>query len=273
MKYWQQIRRDRSDITDYVIHLTKNRYTPTWPDRPGNKNAWHVFCEIIEDGYIRSSFAPVTKINGKAGNTVRGPSPAICLTEQPLSSILETNRNFGDRYSGFGIAYHKYAFFNAGGMPVIYGPESLLGRRLSSGEPGYQEDREIFTGGLPAEFQFLWVRYSPGMGDSYPADFTWEREWRIKCDEKGLPLYLNGYDEKFKGIPVGALVVERDEHIEWVRKTLAAKVAQGIEWAGKFTKIVSLQTVERMLKAGEKQYGRIETYPDSTALFQQSPPA
>lgn len=263
MKDWQRIRQARTDITDYVIHFTKDR----WPENAddGFRAAAQVFGEILNDGFIRPTFAPIrSKVTRTTSNTVRGPDPAVCVTEQPLSAVLVTRRHAGSRYSGFGIAYHKYAFYNKGGQPVLYGSKFMLGKKLNPGEAGYQEGKDIYTGGLPPELQYLWVRYEPTIEffDDYPIDFTWEREWRFKCNGMGLPVYLDGYEAVFKEMPVGALIVERDEHIEGLRKYLASKAAQGIAWAAKLTKIVSLETVERMLGAGDERYARIETYPD-----------
>lgn len=266
MKDWQRIRQARTDITDYVIHFTKDRFGARWTSQTNDFiPAAQVFVEIIDEGFIRPTFAPIrSMMTGTTSNTVRGPNPAVCLTEQPLSAVLITRRHAGSRYSGFGIAYHKYAFFNSGGQPVLYGSKSMLGRKLSPDEQGYQEGKDIFTGGLPTELQYLWVQYKPTLDcfDDYPIDFTWEREWRYKCNGTGLPIYLSNYAGVFKETPIGALIVERDEHIEGLREYLASKAAQGIEWTGKMTKIISLETVERMLDAGDNRYARIETYPD-----------
>jgi hypothetical protein len=268
MKDWQRIRLERIDITDYVIHFTRYRssFDRKWSDRsPGFAQPEEVFKEILEDGFIRPTFAPIrSKTFGSTSNTVRGPYPAVCLTEQPLSAVLVTRRCAGSRYSGFGIAYHKYALFHAGGRPVLYGSKCMLGRRMKPDEPGYEEGKEIYTGGLPADLQYLWVRYEPAVGDSgdYPIDFTWEREWRVKCSGAGLPVYLDQYSGVFNpATPVCALVVEKDEQVAKVRSLLQAKMGQGVVWAGKLTRIVSLETVATKLKLGDQRYARIETWP------------
>ncbi|MBT3193125.1 MAG: hypothetical protein HN341_11275 [Verrucomicrobia bacterium] len=268
MKDWQKIRLARTDLTDYVIHFTKCRsgFDGRWLERGTEfRRAEEVFGEIIADGFIRPTFAPIKSMTvGTTANTVRGPDPAVCLTEQPLSAVIATRRCTGGRYSGFGIAYHKYALFQRGGRPVLYGSTSMLGRKLGPDEPGYQDSKDIYTEGLPTDLQYLCVQYKPTVGDwdRYPIDFTWEREWRYKCNGVGLPVYLEGYEGIYGEMPVGALVVERDEHIEQLGAALAAKAAQGIAWASKLTKIVSLETVERMLAAGDERYARIETYPE-----------
>lgn len=259
MKDWQKIRQARTDITDYIIHFTKQR-----PDMQGYLSAKQVFYEIINDGFIRPSFAPIKSMRANTiSRTVRGPDPAVCLTEQPLSAVIAT-RGCNNRYSGFGIAYHKYALFTSGGRPVLYGSEDILGRKLKSNDPGYQEGKDIYEQGLSAEHQYLWVRYQPEIeSDNYPVDFTWEREWRYKCiGNRPLPLFLDLFYYYHQKIPMSALVVERDEHIHELREYLAGKADQGSKWAAKLTKIVSLETVERMLEMGDEKYERIETYPD-----------
>lgn len=75
---------------------------------------------------------------------------------------------------------------------MLYGDKRELGKQIGSGEAGWQDDKEIFQGGLPPEMQYLWVRYHPLFpgDDEYPVDFTWEREWRVKVAEPGLPVNL-----------------------------------------------------------------------------------
>jgi hypothetical protein len=245
MKDWQRIRAARSDLTDYVIHFTKFRSDlerkRTPEGRPFLAPPFDVFCEILNDGFICPTFAPIKSMTtGTTSNTVRGPDPAVCLTEQPLSAVLSTRQCAGGRYSGFGIAYHKYALFETGGRPVFYGSKSLLGTRIQQGEPDYEDGKDIFQGGLPKESQYLFVQYKPTIDyfDDYPVDWTWKREWRVKSS--ALPVFLADYAHLFKAErPVGALIVERDEHLEKVQALLRAKAKTGASWAAKLTRIVS----------------------------------
>jgi hypothetical protein len=270
LKGWQRIRLARTDLTDYVIHFTKlrsdvfNKKTPE--GRPFLAHPFDVFCEILDDGFIRPTFAPIRSLTaGTTSNTVRGPVPAVCLTEQPLSAVLVTQKCAGGRYSGFGVAYHKYALFCEGGRPVIYGSKPLLGKRIQSGDVDYEDGKEIFAGGLPKELQYLFVQYKPTIEffDDHPIDFTWEREWRITCRNGGLPVHLDRNANLFKSdAPAGALVVERDEQVSAVRDRLAKIAEQGKKWATQLTRIVSLETSARMLAAGDSRYSRIETWPE-----------
>jgi hypothetical protein len=150
LKNWQRIRLARPDITDYVIHFTRMRAVSgkrpnLFPDRPVLAQPFDVFTEILNDGYIKPSFRKTeTKTAGGYSITVRGPDPAVCLTEQPIWAVLAT-RQIHHRYSEFGIAYHKYALAHQGGVPVIYSDKAIMGRLLRPDESGYAEDRQIYN--------------------------------------------------------------------------------------------------------------------------------
>jgi hypothetical protein len=81
--------------------------------------------------------------------------------------------------------FDKKWIFEKGGRPVIYEPES--------------EFRE-----LPDSHKWRHVRYEPNA--ARPIDFTWEREWRIKCQ-----------DLVFQPNDVGILV-PRQEWLDALRK-------------------------------------------------------
>lgn len=100
-----------------------------------------------------------------AGNRlIRGGYRCICFTEAPILALANgfaSNVPSG-RYSPFGLMFDKTWVFERGGRPVIYGPES-----------------EFLD--LPESMRWRHVRYEPsGLA---PIDFTWEREWRIRCEE------------------------------------------------------------------------------------------
>ncbi|MDD2540339.1 MAG: hypothetical protein PHH28_04760 [Desulfuromonadaceae bacterium] len=63
------------------------------------------------------------------------------------------------RYEPYGIAVRKDWLFQRNGRPVIYQPDSEYPL-------------------LPPQLQWRHVRYEPPN-----VDFTWEREWRVQCDE------------------------------------------------------------------------------------------
>lgn len=141
---------------------------------------------ILQDGFLKPSFAPRTRVTvGGTESTIKGPTPAVCFTEQPLSSFIVSCSVLSDRCHPFAVAVRKDRLFEYGGRPVIYGDEYLL------------DD-------LPDGRKYLWVRYNPipsrQLG-GYPVDWTHEREWRVRAtkhmygdlgvwSEEGVPLLL-----------------------------------------------------------------------------------
>lgn len=98
----------------------------------------------------------------RGGSTkTRGGYECVCFTEAPLASLEQglVNPSVYSRYSPFGIMFEKSWLFAYGGRPVIY-----------------QSDAEFVA--LPEELRWRHVRYEPEA-----VDFTWEREWRIRCGE------------------------------------------------------------------------------------------
>jgi hypothetical protein len=253
---WAKLRSGRQDLTDYVVHLTK--------PRPSSATALDVLLQILRDGYIHPTFAKMP--NRRASmprNTVKGPDPAVCLTEQPIWAILESRDVLPRRYSGYGIVYHKYCLYREGARPVLYGSEKELGRRLDTGESGWQEGKDIFTGGLPPHLQYLWVNYAPQEAgiDTPSIDFTWEREWRCKPYQnrgKGLPIVLAS-DMRFN--PTGIILVERDADIGTVRSFIDSLVPSHIQWAQLVGRIASLETARMKLEEGDDRYGKFDTWP------------
>ncbi|MBZ5724801.1 MAG: hypothetical protein LAP87_07370 [Acidobacteriia bacterium] len=66
------------------------------------------------------------------------------------------------RYSQFGLMFNKPWVFDHGGRPVIYQPNSDFGL-------------------LPEELRWRHVTYE--LTGTPVIDWTWEREWRMRCDE------------------------------------------------------------------------------------------
>lgn len=253
------IRARRIDLTDYVMHMTKD-------DEAIGLTAQKRLKQIIRDHFIRPTFAPMPnrRSAGKTKPTIKGPYPAVCLTEQPLWALVEMENLpvLRKRYSGYGIAFHKGGLHLCGARPVIYGDEALLGRRVCRGEDNYEEGKEIYTGGLPLTHQYRWTRYLPALAQDkdYPFDFTWEREWRYQPSSTENGLEILGYPEG----RLGAIIVRYDEDIASFR-TLIRRVAKTHKRLSFFEhRIVSLETADTQLKVGHQEYGRLETWPWET---------
>jgi hypothetical protein len=95
---------------------------------------------------------------------IKGGYRCVCFTESPVHAIRDILLRRSEcevKYEPFGIAVSKAWLFEQGGRPVIYQP-----------------DDEFES--LPDTLRWRHVSYNPNRNP--PADFTWEREWRIKTD-------------------------------------------------------------------------------------------
>jgi hypothetical protein len=135
---------NRPDISDSVIHFTKGA-TP--------EAALEVLLRIVVEG----------RVLGGTG-MVKGGYRCTCFTEAPLPAIANglVNINSFTRYSPFGLMFSKDWLYERGGRPVIY-----------------QSDGEYTQ--LPEHMRWRHVRYEP-LSDPV-IDFTWEREWRLPCEQ------------------------------------------------------------------------------------------
>lgn len=232
MLHWEEIRAARDDLTDYVVHFTKHAFI-SHVHHPAKER----LKLILRSGCIKPSFARMgNRYKREPQSTIKGPNPAVCLTEQPLAAFLKTPHK---RYSNYGIAYHKVAIYNAGARPVLYAAESELAK-------------------LPDSLKYLWVRYMPifpGQGE-YPIDYTWEREWRYDRDLKVL------LDTDWMRPAKGAIIVERDDDVNEFGALLSELAESGNDWANHLTRILSLETAKRKIGEGDLHYCRIETWPE-----------
>lgn len=260
---WLRIRQARSDVTDYVIHWTKGAID-------FNKNsvgASDILKSIIKCGYLIPSFAPKIRVTvGERQNTIRGPYPAVCFTEQPLDSFMQSCSLLSSRYHPYAVAIRKDRLFDYGGRPVAYGDENLLA-------------------GLSDDWKYLWVRYNPILRSAlggYPIDWTHEREWRARVikysygsigisPEEGVPLLLPP-EELASPRPIW--------HLPWILVKDKREVDIFHEFIAGLPKytgtngilrlyfenlnkapIISLEDVETNLKNNDDRWARIDTLP------------
>jgi hypothetical protein len=135
---------NRPDISDSVIHFTK---AATYEE------ALQVLLTIVGEG----------RLAGGTGK-IRGGYRCVCFTEAPLPAVANglVNTDSFTRYSPFGLMFSKQWLYERGGRPVIY-----------------QSDAEFHQ--MSEDSRWRHVRYEPSA--TPPIDFTWEREWRVQCDE------------------------------------------------------------------------------------------
>jgi hypothetical protein len=134
----------RTDISPYLVHFTSG---------DSYDEAFARLRKIIADRKL---------IGGS--RFIKGNYRCVCFSEAPLASLKGglVNLNYYSRYLPFGIMVSKQWLFPQGGRPVIY---------QSADE--YQP--------LPESHRWRHVLYDP-TASTEAVDFTWEREWRIRCD-------------------------------------------------------------------------------------------
>jgi hypothetical protein len=135
----------RIDISQDLIHFTKDET---------KEAAFKRLQKIIRE----------RKLFGGT-NLIKGKYRCVCFSEAPLTSLAAglINEDYYSTYSPFGVMVSKQWLFEQGGRPVIYQPNSEF--RL-----------------LPESHRWRHVTFDIRPAFSF-SDFTWEREWRIRCDE------------------------------------------------------------------------------------------
>jgi hypothetical protein len=118
----------------------------------------------LEDAFARLRTIIDNRKLIAGSRNIRGDYRCVCFSEAPLVSLREglVNERYYSHYSPFGIIVSKQWLFALGGRPVIYQPAN--------------------------EFQLLpeshrWRHMLYELRNSFErTDFSWEREWRIKCE-------------------------------------------------------------------------------------------
>lgn len=280
MKDWERIHLLRNDITLYVVHLVRGRIEESRYIPP-----FEVLKEILKDGYLRPGFGRRTSLLKKGkGTTIKGRHPAVCFTEQPLNFILISNRVLGsNKYPLYGIAVKKEYLYDYGGRPVIYGDKDILGRKVNKGSPEYDENMEIYEGGLlHPDIHYLWVGYDPSshrVYGGYTLDWTHEREWRCKSKKyhmidatwnvDGIPIMLPRDYWEHKEIPDFKIFVHQNNEVDDLKKwILEIGPYRGRDkWLNTYferlprAKIISFEEVKEHLDRDEENWARLETIP------------
>ena len=217
MTIYEDILRDRQDMTNWLLHFTRN-------SKDGN--ARDVLRSILVEGAIRPGFASRKNKDGLLRPTVYGPTPAVCFTEQPLKAFVQylSSRNDPEAMAGYGIVIHKHDVYVAGGLPVIYGLQRV--KEMSSTDQGYDPERRLlYPEYIPLDLQYRYMAFVPTGRE--PKDWTHEREWRWPAnvyhgEPKGL-FYLgpNRYTNN-NGIFEGRIhaVVYSNADISWLQRQL-----------------------------------------------------
>lgn len=144
---WRKRLNNRNDMATRITHLTRGA---------NDREAFETLWKILVD----------KKLNGSGSDGfINGRRKAVCLQELPLSAIAENlmyeeTLNDRNRYSPFGIRFHKAFIYKKGGRPVIY------------------ENKEFMKSLLPEDEYWRIVDLNLSDNTSY-VDWTHEREWRV----------------------------------------------------------------------------------------------
>ena len=132
-------------------------------------NAIDVLTQILDQGLIKSGWA---FRGGRA--TIYGAKSAVCLTEMPLSSLVEYAKSRGDstKVAQYAVGLLKAELFEAGGRPVIYGLSTAYHELGQDAWPRFLAP----ACGLGENEQYRYVSLKLE-GDKH-IDWTHEREWR-----------------------------------------------------------------------------------------------
>lgn len=149
--YHVPIKKPLTPIGSSMARLDLSNYLVHWTKGLDEEAAFLTLRTIVSE----------RRIVGSNGH-IKGGFNCVCFTEAPEVAFHQ----MAGRYLPFGIRISKKWLFSLGGRPVIY-----------------QSANEYDL--LAAEHRWRHVRYEPDQIP--PIDFSWEREWRICCDELYLP--------------------------------------------------------------------------------------
>lgn len=150
---------NRPDFSEYIAHFTSNCKNPSVVESISCLSAKERLVNILNEKNIRTSVLPWVN------------RQAVCFTECPWSSLLAHS----DRYSPYGLGFHKGRIFAAGGGPAYYV------RADHYKQQSWENDIHTFV--TP-----FWPFYrpnklkTPDFLDGKTVDYSHEREWRVPHD-------------------------------------------------------------------------------------------
>jgi hypothetical protein len=187
-----EIKCDRFDLTDYLIHFTRSN---------NGLPAFGVLKQIVTDGYLKGGWSPRS-----ARKTVFGTEPAVCFTETPLNGFLDYVKKRKNLFAidNYGIFVKKKDLFLSGGRSVIYG--TTLDPKES------QQGEYWFIDGLSQEEQYRYILTKINEKNDWMHEREWRwANWNRKSTLDGLPLWKIGQNEpfpnsSFRFSPIGIIV-------------------------------------------------------------------
>jgi hypothetical protein len=162
----------RPDFSDYVVHFTKKgpplglgvrKKTVDGLKAIAELSAYERLLDILEQRVIRATNMPHTHV------------PCVCFTECVWGSLLD----HAERYSCYGVGFHKRLLFKVGGGPVFYMRQDLYAEQDKNS--GFAKAVWPFVTPFVPEYapDDHLEEYRAGKG---AIDYSHEREWRVSSD-------------------------------------------------------------------------------------------
>ena len=162
----------RPDFSEFVVHFTKasnpwglgvDRARVDGLNEIAQLNGYERLIAILENRVVRATNMPWTD------------RPCACFTECVWGSLLD----HAQRYSPYGVGFHKEKLFAAGGGPAIYMRQDLF--RIANQRGGWADEIWPFITPFVPEYSSDEHRREY-WGGRVPCDYTHEREWRVPHD-------------------------------------------------------------------------------------------
>jgi hypothetical protein len=179
-----QVLNRRSDLSTFVVHLTK-----TSPDGTALEN----LLLILAEGKIeaRNPHGWALRQRQNLGPNAAASQRAVCFSEAPLEHIYSLAADIPGRQvqlTPYGLAFTKMSVRRQGVNPVWYVDQSV-GHTWASGVPGALDALldSMIAAGDDGFAQHLGARLLPfaewmGTWPNSQKEFWWEREWRSRGD-------------------------------------------------------------------------------------------
>lgn len=198
----ENIARSRSDLSQFLIHLTRNGSFQIY--EPFRKNPGHYLFRggdiqeakpalnaILSEQMIRAR-APFGhfKFQIPVGYQSRGMMPlewlqCVCFSETPISELRSFYRATQqssriNQYQKYGLAFSQAFIRSRGGHPLLYFDSSRDDTTAAINKTGEPANRPTTRPLLPLCEPFGLKRSAEGTipNNNDIVDFRWEREWR-----------------------------------------------------------------------------------------------
>lgn len=173
--------KDRSDISRFVVHLTRD----DTKDFTDGGSAEDNFQAIIEDRRICAYQAHCIHASEIPQNLLKKYSVA-CFTEVPLTQLHLLTKHIPGRkiqLQPFGLVFSREFIISKGAQPAIYINSYNNNAWLRESADSLCEIARKMKFKSGKVWRFL--PYLNAMHERY--DFTWEREWRVCGDVEFTP--------------------------------------------------------------------------------------